>query len=227
MDKDQVAQVLTNIATLLELKGENPFKTRAYTNAARALETLSEPLEKIVSEARLAEVNGIGESIQKKISELMTSGKLAYYEELRAATPPGLVLMLEIPGVGPKKIKALHDELGIETIEQLEQACKDGKVAKLKGFGEKTQANICAGITRRRMYASRHLISEALPLAETLLDTLRSHPEVIRCSSAGSLRRHREVIGDVDLLASSKNPAAVLEFFTNQPGLLNVIAKGE
>jgi len=121
--------------------------------------------------------------------------------------------MLDIPGVGPKKIKALHDELGIETVEQLEQACKDNKVAKLKGFGEKTQTNICEGIARRRTYAARHLISEALPLADALLEALRSHPDVLRCSAAGSLRRHREVIGDIDLLASSKKPAAVIEFF--------------
>jgi DNA polymerase (family 10) len=227
MDKDQVAAVLVNIATLLELKDENPFKTRAYTNAARALEGLSEPLDKIIADEKLGEIKGIGESMQKKIHELVTTGKLAYYEELKAATPPGLVLMLDIPGLGPKKIKAMHDELGVETIEQLEQACKDGKVAKLKGFGEKTQKNICDGIERRRSYASRHLISDALTLAEPLLEALRSHPDVIRCSPAGSLRRHREVIGDIDLLASSKNPANVLDFFAKQPGILNVIAKGE
>ncbi len=227
MDKEQVATVLVNIATLLELKGENPFKARAYTNAARALEGLSEPLDKVIAEERLGEVEGIGESIQKKISELATTGKLAYYDELRAATPPGLVLMLDIPGLGPKKIKAIHDQLGVETIEQLEQACKEGKVAKLKGFGEKTQANICDGINRQRSYASRHLIGDALKVVEPLLEALRMHPDVIRCSAAGSLRRHREVIGDIDLLASSKKPAAVLDFFTKQPGILNVIAKGE
>jgi DNA polymerase (family 10) len=227
MDKGQVAETLEKIATLLELKGENPFKTRAYTNAARALEGLAEPLDKLVSEQRLGGVKGIGESIQKKITELVTTGKLAYYEELKAATPPGLVAMLDIPGVGPKKIKMLHDELGIETIEQLEQACRDNKVAKLKGFGDKTQVNICEGIARRRTYASRHRIDEALPLAEALLEALRSHPDVIRCSGAGSLRRHREIIGDVDLLASSKKPAGVIEFFASQPGILNVLAKGE
>ena len=227
MDKDKVAEILTAIATLLELKGENPFKSRAYLNAARALEGMGEPLDKVIAEERLAEVEGIGESIQKKICELVTTGKLAYYEELKAATPPGLVAMLEIPGVGPKKIKILHDQLGIETIEQLEQACKEGKVATLKGFGEKTQANICDGINRRRAYASRHLISQALPLAEALLEGLRSHPDVLRCSPAGSLRRHREIIGDIDLLASSKHPESVLEFFTQQPGILSVIAKGE
>jgi len=227
MDKEQVANILVHIATLLDLKGENPFKSRAYVNAARALEEMGEPLDKVIAEERLDQVKGIGESIQKKICELITTGKLAYYEELRAATPPGLVAMLDIPGVGPKKIKVLHDELGIETVEQLEQACQDGRVAKIKGFGEKTQANICEGINRRRAYSSRHLLSEALPLAESLLDSLRSHPDVIRCSSAGSLRRHREVIGDIDLLASSKTPATVLDFFTQQSGILSVIAKGE
>src|ERR1035441_5545846 len=227
MNKDQVAEVLTDIATLLELKGENPFKTRAYQNAARTIETLSEPLDKVVAEARLADIKGIGEALQQKITELVTTGRLQYYEDLKAATPPGLVAMLDIPGLGPKKIKALHDELGIDTVEKLEQACKDGKIAVLKGFGEKTQTNIIEGITRRRAYASRHLISEALPRAEPLLEALRSHPDVIRCSTAGSLRRHREVIGDIDLLASSKKPAEVIEFFTSQPGIVKVLAKGE
>ena len=227
LNKDQVASVLVNIATLLELKGENPFKTRAYLNAARTLEGLTEPLEKVIAENRLGEIRGVGDALQKKITELVTTGKLAYYEELKAATPPGLVLMLEIPGLGPKKIKMLHDELGIETVEQLEEACNQGKVALLKGFGEKTQVNICEGIKRRRSYASRHLVSEALPLGEALLEALRSHPDVTRCSSAGSLRRHREVIGDIDLLASSRQPKAVVDFFVGQPGVLNVIARGE
>jgi DNA polymerase (family 10) len=227
MDKSQIAQILSDIGTLLELKGEVVFKTRAYANAARAVESLSEPLEKVIAENRLGEIKGIGDALQKKITELVTTGKLAYYEELKASIPPGMREMLEIPGVGPKKIKALHDKLGISTIEQLEAACKAGKVAGLAGFGEKTQTNICEGINRRRAYASKHLISEALPLADSLLDALRSHPDVIRCSSAGSLRRHREVIGDIDLLASSKHPADVLDFFTEQPGILRVIAKGD
>src|SRR5436305_14103770 len=180
MGKDEVAETLIRIATLLDLKGENPFKSRAYLNDARALETMSETLDKVIAEARLAEIKGIGDSIQKKIQELVTTGKLPYYEELKAATPPGLVAMLDIPGIGPKKIKLIHDELGIETVEQLEQACKEGTVAKLKGFGEKTAANICEGINRRRAYASRHLLSDALPVAEPLLEALRSHSDVIR-----------------------------------------------
>jgi DNA polymerase (family 10) len=227
MDKVEVAEILVSIATLLELKGENPFKTRAYHNAARALDSLEEPIDKVIAENRLSDVKGIGESLQKRISELVTTGRMVYYEELKAATPPGLIAMLAIPGVGPKKIKVLYEELGIKTVEQLEQACKAGNVSSLKGFGAKTAANICEGIQRQRAYATRHLVSEAVLAAEPLLESLRTHPEVIRCSTAGSLRRHREVVGDVDLLASSKHPAEVIEYFTQQPGVIKVLAKGE
>ncbi|MGA2658173.1 MAG: DNA polymerase/3'-5' exonuclease PolX [Verrucomicrobiota bacterium] len=227
MDKDQVAEVLVSIATLLELKGENPFKARAYLNGARAMEALNEPLDKVVAEGRLGQIKGIGEALQKKIGELVTTGKLAYYEELKAATPPGLTAMLEVPGLGPKKVKALYDKLNIRSVEELERACKEGKVARLEGFGEKTQANILEGIERRRAYASRHLLSEALSAAEGLVEALRLHPEVLRCSTAGSLRRYREVIGDIDLVASSKAPERVLDYFTGRPGVLRIIAKGE
>ena len=227
MDKEQVAEVLVEIGTLLELKGENPFKTRAYTNAARTIEGLSEPLTKIVAENRLGEIKGVGEALTKKITELVTTGKLKYYDELKASIPPGLIEMLEIPGLGPKKIQALNQKLGVDSVEKLEAACRSGKVADLDGFGEKTQANILEGIERRRTYASKHLLSDALSAAELLLDGLREHPDVIRCSAAGSLRRFKEVIGDIDLLASSKKPAEVIEFFATQPGIIKVTAKGE
>src|SRR5688572_22571402 len=131
MDKEKIAEILVQIGVLLELKGENPFKTRAYVNAARAMESLAEPLEKIVSENRLGDIQGIGDALQKKITELVTTGKLVYYEELKASLPAGLLSLLEIPGLGPKKIKALHDKLGVASVEQLEQVCKEGKVAEL------------------------------------------------------------------------------------------------
>jgi DNA polymerase (family X) len=227
MEKDQVAEILVSIGVLLELKGENPFKTRAYANGARIIETLNEPLAKLVAENRLSGINGIGDALQKKITELVTTGTLPYYEDLKASVPAGLLALLDIPGVGPKKIKILYDELKIESVEALEAACKDGRIAKLKGFGEKTALNICEGISRRRSYASKHLLSDALLVAEPLLENLRQHPSVIRCSTAGSLRRHKEIIGDIDFLVSSKQPAAVIEWFTSQPGILNVTAKGE
>ncbi|MHB8523921.1 MAG: DNA polymerase/3'-5' exonuclease PolX [Limisphaerales bacterium] len=227
MDKDRVAEILSEIGTLLELQGENPFKTRAYANAARTLEALTEPLEKIVAEDRLGEFKGIGEGLQKKIAELVTTGRLAYYEDLKASIPAGLVEMLQIPGLGPKKVKALNDKLKVGTIAQLEAACLAGQVAALDGFGEKTQAKILEGIRFRRTYASRHLLSDALAVADPILESLRGHPDVIRCSTAGSVRRFKEVIGDVDFLVSTKKPANVIDFFTQQAGILNVTAKGD
>ena len=208
MDKDKVAEILVEIGTLLELKGENPFKTRAYSNAARTIEGLNEPLAKLVAEKRLGEVKGIGEALEQKITELVETGRLKYYDELKTSIPPGLIEMLEISGLGPKKIQALNKKLDVDSIEKLEAACKSGKVAELDGFGEKTQTNILEGIDRRRTYASKHLLSEALGAAEQLLENLREHPDVIRCSTAGSLRRFKEVIGDIDLLASSPKPPA-------------------
>jgi DNA polymerase (family 10) len=225
MTKDQVAGILEEIAVLLELKGENPFKSRAYSNAARALEQSPLSLEKIC-DPEAEQIKGIGESLHEKICELQQTGKLAYYDELKASVPPGLVAMLNIPSLGPKKIKAMNTKLGIETLEQLEQACKDGKVAKLDGFGEKTQANILQGIEFRRQHASRHLLVDVLIAAEPILDNLRGHPDVTRCSTAGSLRRFKEIIGDVDFLVSSRSPAEVIEFFTSQPGIMSVSAKG-
>jgi DNA polymerase (family 10) len=227
MEKQKVAEMLVEIGLLLELKGENPFKTRAYSNAARAIETLAEPLLNIVTENRLAEVRGIGESIQKKVVELVTTGKLKYYDELKASIPPGFAELLQIPGMGPKKIKALYEKLGIASIEQLEAACKDGKVAPLDRFGEKTQAKILEGIQFKRQYSARHRLDEALAAAEPILERLREHPDVIRCSTGGSLRRWRETIGDIDFLVSSKKPSNVIEFFTSQPGVLSVSAKGD
>src|SRR5579862_1274522 len=227
MDKNRVAEILLEIGTLLELKGENPFKTRAYKNAARTIENLSEPLKQIVAEKQLGKIKGIGEALEQKITELVESGKLAYYDELKASIPPGLMEMLEIPGLGPKKIQVLNQKLSVDSVETLEAACRAGKVARLDGFGEKTQANLLEGIERRRTYASKHLLSDALQLADPLLESLREHPGVIRCSTAGSLRRFREVIGDIDLLASSKKPAEVIEYFVAQPDIIKITAQGE
>src|SRR5450432_1674936 len=227
MDKDKVAEILVEIGTLLELKGENPFKTSAYVNAARTLEGLNEPLAKVVAEKRLGEIKGVGAALEQKITELVETGKLKYYDELKASIPPGLIAMLDISGLGPKKIQALNKKLGIDSIEKLEAACNAGKVAELDGFGEKTQANILEGIERKRTYASKPLLNAVWLAAEPLLENLRSQPDVIRCSPAGSLRRFKEIIGDVDLLASSKKAAAVIEFFISQPGILKVLAQGE
>ena len=227
MQKGEIADILKEIGIFLELKGENPFKTRAYQNGARTLENLSEPLEILIEENRLSKIKGIGSALAEKITELATTGNLAYYDKLKASIPEGLIAMLNIPGLGPKKVKVVHEKLGIDTIEALEAACKDNKLAELPGFGAKTETKILEGIEFRRNYASHHHISAALLLAEPILDQLRSHPDVIRCSTAGSLRRHKEIIRDIDFLVSSKNPESVIEFFTSQLGIISISAKGE
>ncbi len=227
MDKDRVAEILSEIGVLLELKGENPFKTRAYANAARTLENLTEPLEKLVAEGRLGSLKGIGEALQEKITQLVTTGRLPYYEELKASIPAGLLELLTIPGLGPRRARALFDRLGVDSIEKLEAACREGRVAALEGFGEKTQAKLLEGIVHRRQYAERHLLTEALTVAEPISEALRGHPAVIRSSPAGSLRRWRETIGDLDFVVSSRRPAEVLDFFVAQPGVRRVNAKGD
>lgn len=227
MDKDQVAEVLSEIAVLLELKGENPFKSRAYVNGARAIETLAVPLEVLVREERLGEIKGVGEALQQKVGELVTTGRLGYYEELKASVPPGLLEMLQIPGLGPKKVKALHDHLGLDTVSALELACREGRIASLTGFGEKTQSRILEGIEFRKTHASRHLLSRALGVADPILEDLREHPDVIRCALAGSARRSKEVVGDLDFVVSSKQPQAVLDYFVTLPGIEKILAKGE
>ncbi len=227
MQKDEIADILKEIGVFLELKGENPFKTRAYQNGARTLEGLAEPLDTLIAEERLGSIKGIGKALAEKITELATTGRLAYYDELKASIPDGLIAMLDIPGLGPKKVKAVHSKLGIETVEALEQACKESQLAALPGFGKKTEAKILEGIEFRRNYASHHHISTALNLAEPILEQLRAHPDVIRCSTAGSLRRHKEIVRDIDFLVSSKKPERVIDFFTGQAGILSVLAKGE
>jgi DNA polymerase (family 10) len=227
MDKNEVAAVLEEIGTLLELKGENPFKTRAYHNAVRVLEALEGSLETLVAEKRLGELKGFGEALQDKVTTLVTTGRLPYHEELKASLPPGLPALLEIQGLGPKKVKKLHDELGIDSMEKLEAACQAGTIAALDGFGEKSQTKILEAIAFKRQFASRHRLIDALLVAEPILEFLRGHPDVLRSSTAGSLRRWKEVIGDVDFLVSSKTPAAVIEDFVAQPGVKAILAQGE
>lgn len=227
MDKHQVADILNEIALLLELKGENPFKTRAYINGARTLESLEESLETLIEEERLGELKGFGDALQKKVTELVTTGKMTYYEDLKGSLPAGLLEMTDLPGVGPKKVKALYDELGIDSIEKLETACKEGKVAELSGFGEKTQQKILDGIEFRRTFASKFHLNDAIAASEPILEALRQHPAVIRCTIAGSLRRSKEIVGDIDFLVSSKKPTDVIKYFAELPGVMKVIGAGD
>jgi len=226
MDKDAVAEVLKEIGVFLELKGENPFKTRAYVNGARIVEGLTEPLETLIEEERLGDIKGIGAALVDKITELMKTGELEYYNELKKSIPPGLIEMLDITGMGPKKVKAVHEKLGIKTIKQLESACKKGKVAELDGFGKKSEEKILEGIEFKRKHASHHHRHKMLLVAEPILDDLRSHPDVIRCDIAGSLRRGKEISGDIDFLVSAKQSEDIIHAFTTRNGILSVLAAG-
>ena len=226
MNKDEIADVFENIARLLELKGENPFKVRAYTHAARALETLSEPLETLISEERLTAVDGIGKATGEKIAELSTHGRLDYYNNLREEFPPDILTLFDIQGLGAKKIKVLWDTLKVHSVTNLERACKDGSVAALPGFGEKTASNILKGIEHMRSHAGEFRFGDVAQIAEGLLDDLRGHPDVNLAQIAGSFRRKKEIVRDLDFIVSTKQPEAVMAFFTAHPLVENVLAHG-
>jgi DNA polymerase (family 10) len=227
MDKSEIAGILDEIATLLELTGENPFKIRAYAAGARVLETLAEDLDTLIATGKLDEVPGLGEALVEKITTLRKTGKLPFYEKLKASIPPGLLEMIKIPGLGPKKVRALWKELKIESLSELQKACDEGRVAELKGFGEKTQAKIIEGIKNQETYSRRHLWVDAAAIAEPILHGLRQLPEVELAEAAGSLRRCRETVGDLDFLVAAENPGPVMDWFTSFPGVKEVTAKGE
>jgi DNA polymerase (family 10) len=226
LTKDEIADILTHIGQLLELKGEVVFKVRAYQNAARALETFAGDLRALVAAGRLAEIDGVGKAIAEKITTLVETGTLPYYEKLKAEFPPGLFEMFELQGVGPKKIRALWEQLGITTVADLESGCRDGRVAALAGFGEKTAKNILAAIEARRKHAGRFRLGDIAADTERLLEELRGHPDVNRVSVCGSYRRRRETVGDIDFLVSTKVPDAVSEFFVRHAMVETVLAHG-
>jgi DNA polymerase (family 10) len=225
-NKDDIADTLESIGLLLELKGENAFKTRAYANAARAVETYPGNIERMAQEGRLLEIPGIGAAIAAKISELVTTGRLEFYENLRAEFPPTLFDLFELQGVGAKKIKALYEQLGVTSIPDLEAACKSGRVAALAGFGEKTAAKMLASIEARGRYADTFRLGVVAPLAEHLLEHLRQHPEVNQACIAGSYRRRKETLHDLDFIVATPQPAEITEWFTKHEAVEEIIARG-
>jgi DNA polymerase (family 10) len=228
MTKNEIADVLEEIGTLLELKGENPFKVRAYQAGARALEAIEEAeLTRLIAEEQLKSVKGIGDALSQKITELHTTGRLEFFEKLKASIEPGLAEMLQIPGLGPKKIRALHNKLGVASIAALTKACNEGKVAALEGFGAKTQEKILAGIKNREAYGRRHLWWDAWEVAVPIVAGLRKLPAVKRVEAAGSLRRGMETVGDLDFIVAAGDVAPVVEWFVAQAGVKEVTAKGE
>jgi DNA polymerase (family 10) len=227
MDKKEIANILNDIGLLLELKGENPFKSRAYYNAARTIELLEEDIETLVKEDRLKEIKGIGEAINKKITELVLTGKMEYYENLKASIPEGLVEMLKIPGLGPKKIKIIYEKLNITTIRELEYACIENRLVDLPGFGEKTQKKIFEGIQFVKQFSGQHLFVEVYTEALKLKEYLDMTKTALVTEIAGSLRRKKEIVKDIDILASASDSSKVMEAFVNYQDVREVIAKGD
>ncbi|HPK52878.1 MAG TPA: DNA polymerase/3'-5' exonuclease PolX [Smithellaceae bacterium] len=224
--KETVVKILEEIAVLLELSGENPFKSRAYQNAARNLEKLDVDIKQLIAENQLAEIAGVGAAINSKVTELVQTGKLEYYEKLKAAVPPGHLEMLKIPGLGTKKIHALYRWLGITTIGELEYACHENRLLELKGFGRKTQDNILAGIEKLKHYKERRLYPEVAGDALALLASLQENENVRQVGIAGSLRRGSETVKDIDIVASSDQPAELAGYFAGLPQITSVGARG-
>ncbi len=225
-NKDEIADTLESIGLLLELKGENAFKTRAYANAARAVETYPGSIERMAQEGRLTEIPGIGAAIAGKISELALTGRLEFYEKLRAEFPLTLFDLFDLQGVGAKKIKTLYEQLGVTSIPELEAACKSGRAAALPGFGEKTAAKMLAAIEARGRYADTYRLGTVAPLAENLLEHLKRHPEVSQACIAGSYRRRKETLHDLDFIVATRQPADVTACFTGHEAVEEIIAQG-
>jgi DNA polymerase (family 10) len=225
----EIAETLELMADLLEIDGANPFRVRSYRNSARVIRDLPEAVADIVADnpKRLLEIDGIGESVAQKCETLVKTGRLPQLEELKAKIPEGLLLLLRIPGLGPKKAAALYKELGITNVQDLEQACREGRVRQLKGFGEKTEKMILERLAFAQQQEQRIFWADADQIAQALLRHLRQVPQVERAEVAGSYRRGRETVADLDVLVISDSPAAVMDAFGRFAEVGELLARGD
>jgi DNA polymerase (family 10) len=226
MNNQDIANIFFHIAEILEIQGENPFKIRAYIRAAQAVESYTRELSEVENTEKLKELPGIGEKIALKIKEIIETGKLEMYEKLKKSEFAPLIALLEVPGMGPKHVRLVYDKLGVKTIEQLEKAARKGKLRDLPGLGEKTEQNILKGIEQDRRHKERFPLGVILPKAESIVSELKKVKEVKDISLAGSLRRMKETIADVDILVASTKPKPVSDAFTKLPEVENVLSKG-
>ena len=228
MNNAEVAQVFEDIADLLEIKGEKVFKVIAYRRGAEAIKTQGRDINAIWKEGALEDIPGVGKAISEKTDELLRTGKLKYYENLKSEIPIGLLDMLKVGDVGPKKAARFWKELDITSVQELEAAAKQGELQNLSGMGAKSEARILESIEAlKRRQTGRMSIGVALPIAEQLLKELRQHPKVTAAEAAGSLRRRRETVGDLDLLVSTDHPEQVMQAFVELPMVGRVRSKGE
>ena len=226
MESVRIARILDEMGTLLEVRGENAFRCRAYHSVAQALKGLPSDLSEMIADGSLAEVPGIGETMLAKITQLSTTGHLPAFEDLKRSTPPGLVALLRVPGLGPKKIKTLYDDLKVESLADLRAAGESGRIAGIKGFGSKTEAKILEGIEFLESVGDRILQSTARRLIAPVFMAVRGQSGVIRSEICGSLRRRCETIGDLDILFSSSDPGPILDRFVKLPDVAKVLAHG-
>ncbi|MFN4197016.1 MAG: DNA polymerase/3'-5' exonuclease PolX [Caldimicrobium sp.] len=227
MKNKEVAEIFRKTAQLLDIKGDNPYRIRAYEKAAQTIESLSRDVEDLAKEGKLESLPGIGQDLASKIKEILRTGTLSLYEELKKEIPPILLSFLEIPGLGPKKVKVMYEKLGITSLEELEKACLQHKLAKLPGFGLKTEENILKGIKLYREKTGRRPLGEILPLAEEVVKLIKKKAPIIEISIAGSIRRRKETVKDIDVLITSQKPREVMQVVTELPLVEEVIAFGE
>jgi DNA polymerase (family X) len=227
MTREKLAEVLEEIALLLELKAENPFKIRAYRQGAETVRNFDGDIVDLAAKNELNGIKGIGEALRDKLHELASTGKLEFHEKLRGEFPAGLFELFDLQGLGPKKVKALYEALAISSVADLKTACDAGTVAGLPGFGAKTQTKILEAIALRETFADTFLLGGISPLVEEILELLRMHPEISRVSAAGSFRRGKETVHDLDFLVATKEPALVCEDFTTLPQVASIIVCGD
>ena len=225
--REEMALILRRIAQLLELQGENPFKVRAYSQGADAVEGYCGDIVDQAFRGELQGIPGIGEALSKKLHELAVTGRLEFWEKLRAPYPDTIFELFELQGLGAKKIKALHQALGVDSVERLKQVCESGEAATLSGFGEKSVGKILQAIGLRESHAGRFLLLEALSVADEILGALQAEPACGRAALAGSARRGKETVHDLDFVVASRDPIAMMECFVHQPSVAEVVARGE
>jgi len=225
----KVVSIFREMADLLSIKGENPFRVRAYEGAAETLEHLPENLNNLYREHKLNSIPGLGKGMLEKIATILDTGKLAAHEELKRDIPEGVRELLSIPEVGPKTVKLLYERVGVKSVEELEKLATSGQLRNLPGMGAKTEENILRGISLYRASRTRILLGRALPLVEEVIAELKSKASswIDRISSAGSLRRGKETIGDIDILISAKDSSSVMNVFTHLSCVEEILAKGE
>ncbi len=227
MDKKSIAAILEEIGVLLEMKGESSFRSLAYTRAARALLAAPGEMEEIIRSTDLKGIRGIGESIRQKILEICETGQSAYYEDMKKSLPPGIVQMLKVPGLGPKKARILYERLGISSINELQYACNENRLVGLPGMGARTQAKLLENIAFLQKHADQYLYSFAASEAQSVFAPLKKSKKIKRIAIGGSIRRKKEVIRDIDIVASSDKSIEVMELFTKLPVVESITASGD